>query len=77
MSYDKEPIPQKWNGVAQHVASVVLDSTDVVVLSIFSNLIYVSIYNVYNLVIYGVKQLFMAMTNGVQALLGNFGSEKK
>ncbi|MBY3629359.1 sugar isomerase [Enterococcus faecium] len=77
VSYDKEPIPQKWNGVAQHVASVVLDSTDVVVLSIFSNLIYVSIYNVYNLVIYGVKQLFMAMTNGVQALLGELWVRKE
>ncbi|BDP50561.1 hypothetical protein EfmJHP10_19970 [Enterococcus faecium] len=54
-----------------------LYSTDVVVLSIFSNLIYVSIYNVYNLVIYGVKQLFMAMTNGVQALLGELWVRKE
>lgn len=30
IKYDKEPIPQKWNGIAQHVAAVVLDGTDTV-----------------------------------------------
>ncbi|WP_295565262.1 hypothetical protein [uncultured Holdemanella sp.] len=65
-----EPIKQKWNGLAQHVASVVLDSTDTIVLTVFSTLSDVSIYSVYNLVISGLKQLFNAMTNGVQALIG-------
>lgn len=70
IKYSGEPIKQKWNGVAQHVASVVLDSTDTIVLTVFSTLSNVSIYSVYHLVIYGVKQLFVSMTNGIQSLLG-------
>lgn len=70
IKYSEEPIKQKWNGVAQHIASVVLDSTDTIVLTVFSTLANVSIYSVYHLVIYGVKQLFVSMTNGIQSLLG-------
>lgn len=76
-TYETEPITQKWNGVAQHVASVVLDSTDVIVLSMFAKLTDVSIYNVYHLVVYGVKQLFMSVTSGVQALLGELWARKE
>ena len=65
-----EPIPQKWNGLAQHVATVVLGNTDIVVLTFFS-LKDVSIYTVYNLVANGVKQVVVSMTTGVQALFGN------
>lgn len=70
IKYDEEPIKQKWNGLSQHVASVVLESTDTIVLTIFSTLSNVSIYSVYYLVIAGIKQLFTATTNGVQALIG-------
>lgn len=70
VKYIEEPIKQKWNGVAQHIAAIVLDGTDYIVLTIFATLWDVSIYAVYNLVIYGVKQLFMSMTNGIQALFG-------
>ncbi len=65
-----EPIKQKWNGLAQHIAYVVLDGTDIIVLTTFSTLTSVSIYSVYYLVVYGVKQLFTSLTSGVQAMLG-------
>ena len=32
-----EPIKQKWNGLAQHLATVILENTDVLVLTFFSN----------------------------------------
>lgn len=67
----EEPIKQKWNGLAQHVASVVLQNTDTVVLTFFSTLINVSIYNVYNLVVTGVKQIVLSLTTGIQSLFGN------
>lgn len=69
---NEEPISQKWNGMAQHIASVVLDQTDVIVLTAFSTLSNVSVYSVYHLVIYGVKNLFMSLTNGIQALMGEY-----
>ena len=70
IDYTDEPIKQKWNGVAQHVAAVVLDQTDIIVLTWISTLTNVSIYSVYHLVIYGVKNLFLSLTNGFQALMG-------
>ena len=51
IKYDKEPIAQKWNGIAQHVAAVILDGTDTVVLTLFSTLSNVSIYSVYFMVV--------------------------
>ena len=76
IKYDKEPIKQKWNGLAQHIASVILESTDTIVLTVFSTLSNVSIYSVYYLVIAGIKQLFTATTNGVQALIGELYARK-
>ncbi len=69
-SYEGEPIKQKWNGVAQHIAAVILGSTDIVILTIFGTLTDVSIFSVYFLVVNGVKQLFTAMISGFQSLLG-------
>lgn len=67
----EEPIKQKWNGMAQHVATVVLGNTDTVVLTLLSTLENVSVYGVYHLVVHGVKQIILSTTNGMQAMLGN------
>lgn len=67
----EEPIKQKWNGLAQHFATVVLQNTDTVVLTFFSTLINVSIYNVYNLVLTGVQKIVSSLTSGAQSLFGN------
>lgn len=74
-----EPIKQKWNGLAQHVAAVVLGNTDIVVLTFFSSLENVSVYTVYSLVVVGVKQIIMSITTGMSALFGNMlaKNEKK
>ena len=66
-----EPISQKWNGLAQHIATVVLNNTDIVVLTLLSTLSNVSVYSVYFLVVNGIKQIIVSLTNGVQALFGN------
>lgn len=72
-----EPIEQKWNGAAQHIAVVVLNSTDTMVLTVFSTLANVSIYSVYYYVIYGVKQMFTSTVNGVQSLLGELWARRE
>jgi len=66
-----EPIKQKWNGLAQHLASFVLNGTPIAILTIFTSLKEVSIYTVYNLVTTGIKQFVMALTTGTQATFGN------
>lgn len=73
----EEPIKQKWNGLAQHIASVVLGNTDTIVLTLFSTLQNVSIYAVYNLVVDGVKKIMMSSTTGMQAMLGNMYAKKE
>lgn len=71
VEYDVEPIEQKWNGLAQHIASVIVDHTDVAVLTVFSSLESVSIYSVYYLVVSSLRTMIISMLNGVQATMGN------
>lgn len=68
---DSKSIPQMWNGIAQHIASVILNSTDMVVLGIFSTLENVSIYSVYNMIINGVKLMLTSLTGGLKSFFGN------
>ncbi len=77
VSYEHEPISQKWNGVSQHVADVILGTTDPIVLTVFATLSDVSIYSVFNLVISGVKQLFLAMSSGVRSLIGELWAKQE
>lgn len=67
----EEPIKQKWNGIAQHIAYFVVGNTDIILLTVFSNLTNVSIYAIYNLVLTGIKQFISALISGVQSLFGN------
>lgn len=69
--YDVEPIKQKWNGVAQHIAAVILSSSDSIVLTTFSTLVNVSIYTVYYLPMSGARLMIMSMISGIEALIGN------
>ena len=71
-----EPIRQKWNGLAQHVSYVVLNNTDTIVLTVLGSFSQVSIYAAYNLVVYGVKQVFTSMMNGVEAYLGSLWAKE-
>ena len=75
--YTKDPIEQKWNGVAQHVAAIVLDSTDMVVLSVFSDMYAVSIYSVYLIVVSGIKNLVLSCLSGIGALFGELWAKQE
>lgn len=66
-----EPIKQKWNGVAQHIAYYVTNNTDTIVLSLFSTLENVSVYAIYNMIVNGIRQLILTLSTGVQAMFGN------
>lgn len=67
----EEPLKQKWNGVAQHIAYVVTNYTDIVVLTFFSTYANVSIYTIYHNVTLGVQQIINAISVGISAMLGN------
>lgn len=71
IKYGEEPIKQKWNGLAQHISAVVLDGTDVIVLTALSTLGNVSIYSTYNLVVGNIKKMITTATGGIEAATGD------
>ena len=71
IKFSEEPLKQKWNGLAQHIAYVAVNYTDVVVLTLFSTLANVSIYTVYHNVTIGIQQVVSNISVGISAMLGN------
>lgn len=68
---EKYELKQKWDGLAQHIASVIHDNTDITLLTIFTNTAEVSVYSVYLFVVKGVKNLVQALTGGIDASFGD------
>lgn len=68
---EKYNLKQKWDGLAQHIAAVVHSSTDIAVLTIFTNTAEVSVYTVYLFVVNGIKNTVQALTGGVDASFGD------
>ncbi|PKL00407.1 MAG: sugar isomerase [Tenericutes bacterium HGW-Tenericutes-1] len=64
-------LTQKWSGVAHHISYVIVEQTDVIVLTAFSTLYNVSVYYIYYIVILGIRQLLIYASTGIQSLLGN------
>lgn len=71
LQFTDEPLKQKWNGLAQHIATYVLKHSDTVIITVFSALEEVSVYYVYHLVTNALQQLVENMTSGMASLMGN------
>ncbi len=69
--YDKEPIKQKWNGFAQHLAAVICGEIDVILLTFFADYQSVSIYSTYFLVVNGITTVVLTFVSGLEAYWGN------
>lgn len=68
---NEEPVKQKWDGLAQHIAFYITTSTDSIVLTLFSTLSNVSIYSVYALVLNGVTGFLESVTTSLTPYFGN------
>ena len=77
ITFTEEPIKQKWNGFAQHLASVVCSEIDVVLLTFFSTYQSVSIYSIYLLVVSGINKLVMTAVSGLESFWGNIMAKKE
>ena len=77
ITYTEEPIKQKWNGMAQHIATVVFENTSVLILTVMSTLENVSVYGVYHLVTNGLKLFFTSLTTGMKSYLGDLFARKE
>lgn len=73
----EDPIKQKWDAVTQHIAYIILNDTDTIVLTLLSTLSNVSIYSVYYMVVNGIKTLFLSMTNGFQSIMGEMWAKQE
>ncbi len=66
-----DKIPQKWDAAAHEVASFVNNNTDIVILTLFGNLLEVSVYTVYHYVIANLKKIVTRFTVGFSAAFGD------
>lgn len=64
-------LKQKWDGLAQHIAAVAHNNTDITILTIFTNAKIVSVYSVYSLIITGIKNLILSFISGIDASFGS------
>ena len=64
-------IKQKWNALIQHIAYVVHNNIDVVLITIFLDIKEVSVYSIYLLIVNSIKNVVSSFLGGVDARFGN------
>ena len=67
---DDNLLKERWNGFAINCAAFIHNSTDITILTIFTNLATVSIYGVYTLVTNGLNGLFAAVFRAIAPTVG-------
>lgn len=67
----KYVIKNKWDGLAQHIASVIHGATDITILTIFSTLIEVSIYSIYAMIVTGIRKIIQSFIIGIDSSFGD------
>lgn len=68
---DNSLIKGRWDGFAINTAAFIHNSTDIVVLTVFTNLATVSIYSVYALVTNGIKNIITSLVSSLNPILGH------
>jgi Na+-driven multidrug efflux pump len=74
---DNQAIKQRWDAFAQQIATLVNNNTDLMVLTIFTNVREVSVYSVYYMVINGISKFIITCSSGVDAAFGNMLAKKE
>ena len=73
---DNTSIRGRWNGFAINTAAFIHNSTDIVILTIFTNLATVSVYSVYALVTGGIKNVINSLVSSLNPTLGHAYARK-
>ena len=68
---EKYSIKNKWDGLAQHIAAVVHDNTDITLVTIFCGLVEVSVYSIYHLVTFGIRNFVFSLADGIDSSFGS------
>lgn len=64
-------IKQRWDAVGHEVANFVNNNTDIIVLTVFSGILEVSVYTVYQNVILSIRKILANFVTGFGAAFGN------
>ncbi|MBE6757952.1 MAG: hypothetical protein E7552_05325 [Ruminococcaceae bacterium] len=68
---ERASLPNKFTGVAQHMAYVVQNNTDVLILTVCADLEVVAVYAVYHLVVFSMRNIATAFVGGMEAVFGD------
>ena len=68
---NNEAIAQRWDAFWHQVGYFVMENTDIMVLTCFTNMLEVSVYSVYNLIISALKKVLLSFLSGMEAAFGN------
>ena len=73
---DTRALEKKNDAAASSIANIIHENTDLVVLTLLTNIKIVSIYSVYNFVIRGLNQLLNVFTTGLESIFGELWVKK-
>lgn len=68
---DNSLIKDRWNGFAINTAAFIHNSTDIAVLTVFTDLATVSVYSVYALITNGIKNIINSLVSSLNPTLGH------
>lgn len=68
---DNQAISQRWDAFWHQLASFVMNNTDVMVLTLFTNMREVSVYSIYHMVFHNINRIIVSFTSGLEAAFGN------
>lgn len=68
---NNKSISQRWDAFWHQVATFTMSNTDIIVLTIFTNMLEVSVYSVYRLVTSGLERFIQSFSSGLEAAFGN------
>lgn len=71
VSPDNTALSQRWDAFAQQLAMLVRDNSAIIIITMVSNVLEVSVYSVYFMIIKALNGFIRAFTNGIGAAFGN------
>lgn len=77
ITHDNNLISQRWDALGQEIANFINTNTDVMILTIFTNMKEISVYTVYNFVANGIRTMVTNFVNGFTAAFGNMYAKKE
>lgn len=73
----EEKIAQRWDAFAHEIASFIRNNSDIVILTLFSNMYDVSVYTVYHYVTANIKKIVEMCTSSFDAAFGNMHAKNE